>query len=205
MNSQKSPPSGRDLTPEELDLWASVTRDARALDPTVRRRSAIDENTGSTKPVGQAIPEQPPKRAKPAKRDARETAAPAPRQPDAPRPGAGTDRRTQVRLRRGQVSVDARIDLHGMTQAQARARLEGFLDAGAASGHRCVLVITGKGSSRRDDDPGFMPDRERGVLREQVPRWLALPPLSRHVITWQPAARRHGGDGALYVLLRRAK
>lgn len=50
-----------------------------------------------------------------------------------------------------------------------------------------------------------MPDRERGVLREQVPRWLALPPLSGHVITWQPAARRHGGDGALYVLLRRKR
>lgn len=126
------------------------------------------------------------------------------RQSEKPRPGAGTDRRTQIRLRRGQVAVDARIDLHGMTQAQARARLEAFLVSGVAGGCRCVLVITGKGSTRRDD-AGFMPDRERGVLREQVPRWLALPPLSHHVITWQPAARQHGGDGALYVLLRRPK
>jgi len=132
----------------------------------------------------------------------------APRRRDTtavPAPGGGTDRRTQVRLRRGQVEIDGRVDLHGMTQHQARPALESFVARAVAAGHRCVLVITGKGSARPDDDPGFMPDRTRGVLREQVPRWLVLPPLARLVVTWQPAARQHGGEGALYLLLRRQK
>ncbi len=193
-----SGPAGRTLTPEERDLWAAVTKDARVLDPAVRRRATIDADVPETD-------EPSPIKASPVDPAVRQ-AAPA-RRVEAVRPsaGAGTDRRTQQRLRRGQIDLDGRIDLHGMTQAQARDALEGFVTTSAASGKRCVLVITGKGSTRPDDEPGFMPERERGVLREQVPRWLALPPMAVHVITWQPAARRHGGDGALYVLLRRKR
>lgn len=201
MATRKPGPSGRDLTPEELDLWAAVTRDTRALDPAARRRSAIGEHdqvpeSRDTIDAAPARPAKPTPKVTPIRTNAGK--------PAAPRPGAGTDRRTQVRLRRGHIEVDGRIDLHGMTQAQARGRLETFLADSAGRGHRCVLVITGKGSRRADGDD-FMPDRERGVLREQVPRWLALPPLAGHVVTWQTAARRHGGDGALYVLLRRRK
>ena len=189
----------RALTDDEAALWADVMRDAQALDPAARRRSA------DAAPVPEAV--RPPDDPAP-----REVTKPNPPQQGPgrgttppPTPGTGTDRRTQVRLRRGQLEIDARIDLHGRTQLQARASLENFLTSSAARGHRCVLVITGKGSPRGGDGAGFMPDRERGVLREQVPQWLSLAPLAHHVVTWQPAARQHGGGGALYILLRRKK
>jgi len=199
---RKKPESDRGLTPEERDLWAAVTKDARALDPAARRRSVIED----------AAPEAAERPAVPKKADAAkpiqtqsQITPPSRVAPATPTQGSGTDRRTQLKMRRGQIEIEGRIDLHGMRQAEARRALETFIASSAASGRRCVLVITGKGSTRPDDEPGFMPERERGVLREQVPRWLALPPMAPAVITWQPAARRHGGDGALYVLLRRKK
>jgi len=195
-----SPPHGV-LSDADADLWAEVMRDARALDPATRRRAA-DVVRPSTSPE-----KSPPVEARGATPTAPQTPSgpPARGRPTPPTPGVGTDRRTQTRLRRGQIEIDARIDLHGRTQHAARDALEAFLSESAARGHRCVLVITGKGSTRRDNEAGFMPDRDRGVLREQVPRWLALPPLAQHVVTWQPAARQHGGAGALYVLVRRKK
>jgi DNA-nicking Smr family endonuclease len=187
----------RSLTEDEAALWADVMRDTEALDPAARRRSADAPVPPVVVPAADAA----------APREPTKPDAPAPRRnaPTPPAPGTGTDRRTQVRLRRGQVEIDARIDLHGRTQQQARTALETFLASSAARGHRCVLVITGKGAPRAAEDAGFMPDRERGVLREQVPRWLALAPLAQHVVTWQPAARQHGGGGALYILVRRKK
>jgi DNA-nicking Smr family endonuclease len=192
----------RPLTDDEAALWADVMRDAQAHDPAARRRSAdAPVLPAVTPPPDDAVPRET------TEPNAPEAIAPAPRRSTAapPTPGSGTDRRTQVRLRRGQLEIDARIDLHGRTQQQARAALETFLATSAARGHRCVLVITGKGSPRAAEEAGFMPDRERGVLREQVPRWLALAPLAQHVVTWQPAARQHGGGGALYILVRRKK
>lgn len=192
-------PTGPPLSDDDANLWAEVMRDARALDPAARRRSADGVPPAAlAKETPAPDAASPPSAKQPQSPPSRTRAAP-------PTPGVGTDRRTQVRLRRGQIEIDARIDLHGRTQQQARASLEGFLLNSAARGHRCVLVITGKGSPRGDDAAGFMPDRDRGVLREQVPRWLALPPLAQHVVTWQPAARQHGGAGALYVLVRRKK
>ena len=189
----------RALTDDEAALWAEVMRDAQVLDPAARRRNAdatlVPE---AVKPPDDPAPREATKTNTPQPAPGRGTTLP-------PIPGTGTDRRTQVRLRRGQLEIDARIDLHGRTQPQARASLENFLARSAARGHRCVLVITGKGSPRGGDETGFMPDRERGVLREQVPRWLSLAPLAHHVVTWQPAARHHGGDGALYILVRRKK
>jgi DNA-nicking Smr family endonuclease len=200
MAGRKPRPDGRQLTDEELELWAAVTRDTRVLDPATRRRTAIDENAARSESAATpAAPADGRREAPPVK------AVPAARTPQPPIQGGGTDRRTQTRLRRGEIEIDGRIDLHGMTQAEARRALEAFVSSGAAMNRRCVLVITGKGVSRPDDEPGFMPDRQRGVLRDQVPRWLALAPLAQHVITWQPAARKHGGDGALYLLLRRPR
>lgn len=189
----------RALTDEEAALWAEVMRDAQVLDPATRRRGA------NAAPVPEAV--RPQDERVPRETTKNNTGQTAPYRGTAPppAPGAGTDRRTQIRLRRGQIEIDARIDLHGRTQRQARASLETFLASSAARGYRCVLVITGKGAPRGADRTVFMPDSERGVLREQVPRWLSLAPLAHHVVTWQPAARRHGGDGALYILVRRKK
>jgi DNA-nicking Smr family endonuclease len=105
---------------------------------------------------------------------------------------AGIDRRTADRLRRGRYPVEARLDLHGMTQQEAHRALAGFLTGARAEGRRCVLVITGHGRI------------SGGILKAATPRWLAEPGLRAHVLTLAPARPQHGGGGALYVLLRRA-
>jgi DNA-nicking Smr family endonuclease len=103
---------------------------------------------------------------------------------------AGIDGRTQRRLFRGDVPVDRRLDLHGLTAARAKSRLEQFIETAARDGCRCVLVITGKGA---------------GILRGHVPDWLKRQPLSPHILALAEARPHDGGSGALYVLLRRQR
>jgi DNA-nicking Smr family endonuclease len=109
------------------------------------------------------------------------------------------DRRRLEKLRRGRVDPEARIDLHGMTSERAHAALNDFILSAHARGLRLVLVITGKG---RADDAPHQP-RRHGILRHSVPHWLAAPPLGGRVLQVLSAHQRHGGDGALYVYLRR--
>jgi DNA-nicking Smr family endonuclease len=103
---------------------------------------------------------------------------------------AGIDGRTQRRLFRGDVPVDRRLDLHGLTAARAESQLAQFIETAARDGCRCVLVITGKGA---------------GILRGHVPDWLKRQPLSPHVLALAEARSHDGGIGALYVLLRRKR
>ena len=103
---------------------------------------------------------------------------------------AGIDGRTQRRLFRGDVPVDRRLDLHGLTAARAQNQLTQFIETAANDGCRCVLVITGKGA---------------GVLRGYVPQWLKRAPLSPLVLALAEARPGDGGSGALYVLLRRKR
>lgn len=112
------------------------------------------------------------------------------------------DRKAFGRLKRGKLKPDARIDLHGMTLAQAHPALTGFILRSASAGHRLVLVITGKGKNRDDGNP--IPTRF-GVLRHQVPQWLSMAPLGGLVLQVSAAHIRHGGEGAYYVYLRRAR
>ena len=127
------------------------------------------------------------------------SAAPGvPASSEAPGPGGGA-RRAQRALARGRVAPQARLDLHGMTLDRAHPALLAFLSRAHADGLRLVLVITGKG---RPEDGGVM-ERPRGVLRRQVPAWLSQPPLAALIRGIAPAHRRHGGEGALYVHLRR--
>src|SRR5262249_28765825 len=107
-------------------------------------------------------------------------------------------RKERQRLARGNAAIDARIDLHGMTQAEAHGALRRLLRRSQADGAKFVLVITGKGAP--DASRG-----ERGVLRRQVPMWLALPEFRRYVLGFDVADTGHGGEGALYVRLRKAK
>ena len=121
-------------------------------------------------------------------------AAPLPSSEPAPAPpprrsGRGLDRRTAERLRRGEMAIEARLDLHGMTQEEAHRALTRFLARAHAAGQRCTLVITGKGA----------------VLRDAVPRWLAEDDAQARVLATSQAQPRHGGGGALYVLLRRVR
>ena len=109
------------------------------------------------------------------------------------------DAGTFGKMKRGKLKPEARIDLHGMTLAEAHPALVSFILGSRAKGRRFVLVITGKG--RVTDDLAPMPARA-GRLRHDVPRWLALPPLAGAVLQVAPAHQRHGGEGALYVYLR---
>jgi DNA-nicking Smr family endonuclease len=179
-------PRKRDLHEDERALWEAATRDVR------RYRGA------APKPAKAAQAKQNPAPAAPLPVPAK------PRRSSAP--AFGIDGATAERLRRGKVEPDATIDLHGLTQAQAHARLATFVRRGSESGRRCLLVITGKGSPREDGGAeGFaMPERSKaGVLRLMVPRWLEE--LSAVVVGVQSAHRRHGGAGALYVYLRRKR
>lgn len=106
-----------------------------------------------------------------------------------------------ARMRRGKLRPEARIDLHGMTAAEAHAALVPFLLGAQARGRRLVLVITGKGRGGGRDDLPPLPVRA-GRLRHEVPHWLMLPPLRDAVLQIAPAHPRHGGEGALYVYLR---
>jgi DNA-nicking Smr family endonuclease len=106
----------------------------------------------------------------------------------------GLDRRNALRLKRGQMAIEARLDLHGMIQAEAHRELAAFIARCHAVGKRTLLVVTGKGT--RDGT---------GVLRAAVPRWLAEPGLRHRVLAAAPATPRDGGGGALYILLRRAR
>lgn len=121
------------------------------------------------------------------------------REPTAPLESDGAlpaiDRRTAERLRRGQIAIEAQIDLHGLTQDEAFTAIQTFLAESLQAGRRCVLVITGKGTAR---DGG-------GVLRSAVPRWLTEGIYREHLIGIALAFPQHGGEGALYVLLRRMR
>lgn len=124
-----------------------------------------------------------------------------PPQPRRTKPGQVIEPRMKRRLMRGQIEIEATIDLHGMRQDEARAALNRFLPARAARGDRTVLVITGKGLKKTDD----MQVIDRGVLRSMLPMWLGEATLAPLVAGWEVAAQSHGGDGAFYVRLRRIK
>lgn len=107
----------------------------------------------------------------------------------------GIDRRTADRARKGKMQIDARLDLHGMTQAVAHERLRAFIAGAQAAGHRMVLVITGRGAFTGG----------QSVLKSQLPRWLNDPPLSGKILGFTAAQPRHGGQGAWYVLIKRKR
>jgi DNA-nicking Smr family endonuclease len=106
-------------------------------------------------------------------------------------------RRMKQRVARGKEPIDGRLDLHGLTQSEAHATLLRFLRAASTRGARLVLIITGKGARAGDG--------ERGILRRQVPQWLGLPEFRSLVVGFEDAHIAHGGEGALYVRVRRPR
>lgn len=173
-----------EISPEDRALWAHVARSAVPL-------------PGRVLPELPDMPPPPEPEILPA---ADEAAPPMPRRNRALLPLSGLEKSLARDLRRGRADIDGRIDLHGMRQAEAHAALLGFIHRMHHRGARLVLVITGKGSP----EPGPIGD-ERGILRRMVPHWLADPVLRRCVIGYEPAGRAHGGEGALYVRIRRAR
>ena len=116
---------------------------------------------------------------------------------------SGINGATQDRLKRGTLEPDAKIDLHGMTEVVAHRALSSFLKSARQRGNRLILVVTGKGNPRKEESASWMMS-PHGVLKQMVPRWLNEPELAALIASVRSAHVRHGGDGALYVYLRKA-
>jgi DNA-nicking Smr family endonuclease len=182
----------RSLTPDEEELWSVVARTVRPLRPGMpgSRRPGQKQASADTE-KNTIVPETTPR---PVKNGAARAATPNPRPPAL----SPIMRKEKQKLARGHATIDARIDLHGMTQTEAHAALRTLLQRSQANGAKFVLVITGKGQPN-------VSLNGRGVLRRQVPQWLALPEFRRYVAGFDVANTGHGGEGALYVRLRRTK
>ncbi len=178
----------RPLSTEEAELWAETMDD---IEPLSKQDQDQDQHQDMDRPGPGA------ERAKPGPRNAAAAAARATSLPDlAPGRTPGLDKRTAQRLRRGQLKVEAKLDLHGLTQDEAHRALADFLISAHGAGKRCVLVVTGK---------GLTPRGESGVLRSMLPRWLNTPRLRERVLALHGAQPRHGGSGAFYVMLKRGR
>lgn len=153
--------------------------------------------TQKPKKLGRALP---PPRAHSALAGEMAAAAPALRRPEGV--AKTLDGNTAEKLKRGQIAPGARMDLHGMTEAAAHGALLSFLAGAQARGVRLALVITGIGNPKDQDNAEWMRARH-GALKEMVPRWLNEKAFNALVSGSGPAHRRHGGDGALYVYLRK--
>lgn len=190
------PRKGRPLSPEERALWEQVAATANPLH-VKRKRRATTEAEAICEPSEDAPKAE--KLRQPPSLTATAIHAPKPKAPSIPAL-APLERRQRQKLSRGSGRVDARIDLHGLTQAEAHARLAGFLRMAQTQGHQLIIVITGKGG------PAGSPTLEgRGILRRVVPQWLALPEFRTFVVGFEEAHRGHGGAGALYVRIRKRK
>ena len=187
---------------DDLALWRHVTRDAR---PLAKRPAAPKPETpapAKTAPAAApaAKPEPPARRADSPRVPAPPPASP-PKAPELEKGAVvGVDKRTAGRMKRGKLPVEGRLDLHGLSQNEAERALAAFLVRSQERGHRCVLVITGKGGERRGED-----FERTGVLRRMVPIWLNTPANRARVLAFDEARAQHGGAGALYVLIKRQR
>lgn len=189
-----TPRKPRNLRPDELALWQkSVEKTARLA---AKRTAALQPGRpAKTEPIAAKSPPIMSFRigAKPMTQPVRRPAA---------QPVLAMDHRAFKKMKGGKLVPEARLDLHGLTLSQAHPRLIRFLEDNAFQGRRLVLVITGKGRAGQDDGP--IPARP-GALRHQVPHWLHSMPLKPLVLQISEANRKHGGQGALYVYLRRQR
>ena len=181
----------RRVTPEELELWRHVAQTARPIKSKRRVAAPKAETPDAPAPKAEAL-----KPAAPA------AAPPKPKPPMPAKPHAlthglshGIDRRQAERFRKGKLTIEGKIDLHGRTQQDAHDDLLAFLRRAHGAGKRNVLVVTGKG----------MTTSKTGVLRQAVPRWLNEPAFRSLVLAFDYAERQHGGEGAIYVLLKRVR
>ncbi len=215
------------LSEEDARLWRRLLRDVQPL-PGKRPPDLSDSRPATAKSIKSAKPAQQrtaatttaaASTAKPGSSPSRSAQAAV--RPPAPsrapshaqtlRHGGTLDKRTRQRLIRGQVHIEARLDLHGFTVEEAHMRLRGFIAAARQQGLRTVLVITGKGGARalarhtlHGYDYHHAPERS-GRIRQQLLHWLTEPDMAEHIAGWQPAHPKHGGGGAFYIRLRRRK
>jgi DNA-nicking Smr family endonuclease len=167
----------RSLSDDEIEVWTTVTR---SIKPLKKPRRVVKAETATTSPSRKATPKL---------AAAKQHAVHVRRPPESPAAAAPLTRREKQRAARGHDAIDGRLDLHGHTQDEAHGALLRFLRRASAGEMRLVLVITGKS----------------GVLRRQVPLWLSTVEFRALVISAESAAIRHGGEGALYIRVRRSR
>lgn len=190
----------RKLTPTEADLWRWVMADVAPMDSTSPLYVAALDALSVDNPAQGAASSSVPPNSKAARPE------PVPLEPARP-PLArvlprldhdaqpGLDKATAQKMRRGKIRPQRRLDLHGLTQDEARRALTAFLRAAQEAGCRDVLVITGKGVKK---------DGSIGVLRARAPGWLNAPENRRRIVAFSYAAPKDGGEGALYIRLKKA-
>jgi len=182
---------GKILTSEDRILWGKVARTTRPLP------GRMDELEEFEEPKPKPAPEKPPMPVMKEGRSLTEAFGAAPA--DVPKKTARLhhplEKPVKRKLAKGHLAIEARIDLHGMIQSEAHGLLLHFLVRAYDRGLRHVLVITGKGTSLGSD----------GALKRAVPMWFSLPEFRMLISSYEPAARNHGGDGALYVRLSRPR
>ncbi len=200
----------RRLSVEDREIWGRVAQTTRPLSSDLTRVFQTEPESGTGEPPAPT----PRQKLKPVPPIGRTVLRPNPANPppghDLAHPLSEAlsrvpvqmDKRQFQRMSRGKLVPEARIDLHGMTLAQAHGALNGFILRAHGQGLRLVLVITGKGKSVADDGP--IP-RRPGALKQDVPSWLRMAPLASVVLEIREAHPRHGGSGAYYVYLRRAR
>jgi DNA-nicking Smr family endonuclease len=192
--------SRKRLNKDDLSLWQKVTERTEKLDLNQLFRAEIDGPAPSAPQIRKTTSVI---MGKPDPKPRRSTHDLMPSLPDQIRKSpVQMDSKAFTKLKRGKLSPEGRIDLHGMTLDRAHPALTRFILNAHKSGKRLVLVITGKGKMR--DEGGPIPVRH-GVLRHQVPQWLAMPPLASAVLQVSQAHISHGGGGAYYVYLRRQR
>jgi len=177
----------RGLSYEDRALWTTVAKSFKPLCKKPLTAPDEDSDAAAERSAPKPHSKMPPKPSKSLAPPKKGFAA-----PPAPQPTT-LGRRMKQRVARGKEAIDARLDLHGFTQSEAHAALLRFLRNANARNARLVLVITGKGRGG-----------EIGVLRRQVPQWLGLPEFREFVVGFEDAHITHGGEGALYVRVRRA-
>ena len=201
----KSGQGGRAIAPDEAELWSRL---AGSVDKVKKKaRVTPHAESGTAKPLPPArVVAEPPKA--PASTPPAAKLSPPPPQPRRQAPLAEFDRRAARQVASGKITIDGRLDLHGVRRRDAHAQLNAFLRASQEQGCKTVLVITGKGNEtteHRDHLADALGQPERGVLRRLVPQWLGEPELRSVVLSFTGASVRHGGGGALYVQLRRRR
>lgn len=192
------------IGPEDIHLWELYTQDVqpiRKYRPSLKASTLVLEQpaTPQAKPGAYLSPKASGDFTSSVKGEVQKT--PPARQMD-PVSSRQLDGRTEERLRKGRLSIDGTLDLHGYNQERAHGLLNQFILASHERGARCLLIITGKGKrmfGHQDEDS------QRGILRQKFPQWMSQPPLSDITVKFCPAAPHHGGSGAWYVYLRRTR